>query len=73
MQVIMDYTTAPVGLWIEGRLWTGQPTRSTTTCQSCGRIGVVSAIEHGKRIIVHVGSVAGKTLAGIDYCKLDDE
>jgi hypothetical protein len=70
MEVIMDYTRVPIGLWIVGKLWTGQPTKSTTTCPSCGRVGVSSALEHGKQVSVHIGSVAGNTLMGIDYCEL---
>lgn len=73
MQVIMDYTTVPIGCWIVGKLWTGQPTRSTATCPSCGRIGVISAFEYGKRVMVHTGRVTGNTLVGIDYCELGNE
>ena len=73
MQVIMDYTTVPIGWWVVGKLWTGQPTRSTATCPSCGRVGVISAFEHGKRVMVHTGRVAGNTLTGIDYCELGNE
>jgi hypothetical protein len=72
-QVIMDYTTVPIGLWVVGKLWTGQATRSTATCPSCGRIGVISAFELGKRVIVHIGRVAGNRLVGIDYCDLGNE
>lgn len=69
-QVIMDYTTVPIGLRVAGKLWTGEATRSTATCPSCGRIGVISASQHGNRIMVHTGRVAGNTLVGIDYCEL---
>jgi len=41
-QSIMDYTTVPVGLRIEGQIWTGQATTVTAPCPKCGRIGVVS-------------------------------
>ena len=67
---IMDYTAAPVGLIIKGQLWTGQPTLSTATCPKCGRIGVISARQGPRQIIVHTGHVDGDTLAGIDYCDL---
>lgn len=67
---MMDYTAVPVGLRIEGRLWTGQPTAFTAICPKCGRIGVVSARQNGGRTVVHAGRVDGKTLAGIDFCML---
>jgi hypothetical protein len=42
---IVDYTTVPVGLHIEGLIWTGQATTVTAICPKCGRIGVVSIIQ----------------------------
>lgn len=68
--VFMDYTVDPVGLIIEGRLWTGQPTSSTAICPKCGRIGVISARQGYRQTVVHTGHVDGNTLAGIDYCEL---
>jgi hypothetical protein len=70
-QVFIDYTADPVGLIIRGRLWTGQPTSSTTTCPKCGRIGVISARQGHQQTVVHTGHVDGNTLAGIDYCELE--
>ena len=69
-QSIMDYTTVPVGLYIKGRMWTGQATTFTERCPKCGRIGVVSAAQNDKRIMVHRGRVTGDMLEGIDYCEL---
>src|ERR1044071_1155478 len=69
-QGIMDYTTVPVGLCIKGKMWTGQVTTFTERCPKCGRIGVVSASQSDKRIMVHRGRVTGDTLQGIDYCEL---
>ncbi len=68
-QRIMDYTTVPVGLIIEGHLWTGQSTVSTVTCPKCGRIGVTSR-GNGGQTVVHSGRIDGNTLVGIDYCTL---
>jgi hypothetical protein len=69
-QSIMDYTTVPVGLRIEGQIWTGQATTVTALCPKCGRIGVVSVMQDDKRITVHKGRVTGDRLVGIDYCEL---
>jgi hypothetical protein len=69
-QTVMDYTTVPVGLRIEGRIWTGQATTVTDLCPKCGRIGVTSVLQHDRRITVHRGRVTGDRLAGIDYCEL---
>ncbi len=69
VQRIMDYTTVPAGLLIEGHLWTGQATVSTATCPKCGRIGVTSRGNAGP-IVVHSGRIDGNTLVGIDYCTL---
>jgi hypothetical protein len=66
----MDYTTVPVGLRIEGRIWTGQATTVTAPSPKCGRIGVVSVVQDNKRADVHRGRVTGDRLAGIDYCEL---
>ena len=68
-QSIMDYTTVPVGLCIKGQMWTGQATTFTERCPKCGRIGVVSATQNDKRVMVHRGHVAGDMLEGIDYCE----
>jgi hypothetical protein len=69
-QNIMDYTTVPIGLRIEGQMWTGQAIESTTTCPKCGRVGVISSRQYSSAVIVHTGHANGKTLAGIDYCNL---
>ena len=69
-QSIIDYTTLPVGLHIEGQIWTGQATTVTALCPKCGRIGVVSVKQHDKQIIVHRGRANGERLQGIDYCEL---
>ncbi len=69
-QQMMNYTTAPVGLRVEGQLWTGQLTEWTTTCPKCGRVGLISSQKVSQQIIVHTGRVNGQTLAGIDYCEL---
>jgi hypothetical protein len=69
-QSIMDYTTVPVGLRIEGLIWTGQATTVTAICPKCGRIGVFSIIHNNKRITVHSGRITGDRLVGIDYCEL---
>ena len=68
-QSIMDYTTVHGGLCIKGKMWTGQVTTFTERCPKCGRIGVGSATQNDKRIIVHRGRVAGDMLEGIDYCE----
>jgi hypothetical protein len=68
-QNLMDYTTVPAGVIIEGHLWTGQSTASTVTCPKCGRIGVTSR-GNSRKVIVHSGHIEGKTLVGIDYCTL---
>lgn len=72
-QEIVDYTTLPIGLRIEGRLWTGQPTESTSLCPKCKRTGVSSARQEVEMIIVHTGRVIDGMLEGIDYCKIVDE
>jgi hypothetical protein len=69
-QSIIDYTTVPLGLHIEGRIWTGQATTVTALCPKCGRVGVYSAIQGNKRIIVHQGRATANRLQGIDYCEL---
>ena len=69
-QAIIDYTTVPSGLHIEGQIWTGQATTVTALCTKCGRIGVVSVKQHDKQIIVHRGRATGERLQGIDYCEL---
>jgi hypothetical protein len=69
-QEIVDYTTVPVGLIIEGQLWTGGTTASTATCPRCGRTGVISSQQEHRRVVVHTGQVNGNTLVGIDYCCL---
>ena len=68
-QSIMDYTTVPVGLRVEGRIWTGHATTVTALCPKCGRIGVVSVRQDDYRITVHRGRVTGNWLVGIDYCE----
>ena len=69
-QSIVDYTTVPLGLRIEGQIWTGQATTFTALCSICGRVGVISAMHKNKRIMVHQGRATGNTLEGIDYCEL---
>jgi hypothetical protein len=69
-QRIVDYTNVPLGLRIEGQIWTGQATTFTALCSKCGRIGVISAIHRNKRIMVHQGRTTGDRLQGIDYCEL---
>lgn len=69
-QSIIDYTAVPVGLRIEGQIWTGQATTITAQCPKCGRIGVISARQRDKRIMVHQGRATGDRLEGIDYCEL---
>ena len=68
-QELMDYTTVPADIIIEGHLWTGQSTASTVTCPKCGRIGVTSR-GNNSRVVVHSGRIDGKTLVGIDYCTI---
>ena len=69
-QSIVDYTTVPLGLRIEGQIWTGQATTFTDLCPKCQRIGVISTIHQNRRIIVHQGRATGNRLHGIDYCEL---
>ncbi len=69
-QSIIDYTTVPLGLRIEGHIWTGQATTFTALCPKCGRVGVISALQHNKRIMVHQGRATGNRLEGTDYCEL---
>lgn len=69
-QQMMDYTTVPAGLRVDGHLSTGQLTEWTATCPKCGRIGVITSQGSSQKIIVHTGRVNGQTLAGIDYCEL---
>ena len=69
-QSIVDYTTVPLGLRIEGQIWTGQATTFTALCSKCGRIGVISAMQDNKRIMVHQGRATGNKLEGIDFCEL---
>jgi hypothetical protein len=69
-QAFIDYTTAPLGLRIEGQIWTGQATTQTAKCVKCGRIGVISALHHNRRIVVHRGRANGNRLEGTDYCEL---
>lgn len=68
MKNAVDYTTAPAGLRVTGKLWTGEPTTFTEKCPKCGRVGVGS-MRHGARlIIVHTGYADGNILEGVDYC-----
>jgi hypothetical protein len=69
-QAIIDYTTVPLGLRIEGQIWTGQATTLTARCAKCGRIGVISTLHHNRRIVVHRGRATGNRLEGTDYCEL---
>lgn len=69
-QQIMDYTTVPVGLRVEGQLWTGQLTEWTATCPKCARVGLISSQKISQQIVVHTGHINGQTLTGIDYCEL---
>lgn len=69
-QMIIDYTTVPSGLRIEGQIWTGQATTFTALCPKCGRVGVTSALHQNKRIMVHQGRATGNKLEGTDYCEL---
>ena len=68
--MIVDYTTLPSGLPIEGQIWTGQATTFTALCPKCERIGVMSAMHHDKRIMVHQGRATSNRVEGIDYCEL---
>ncbi len=70
-QTVMDYTTVPAGLFIEGHLWTGQATTQTALCPQCGRVGVRSMEQNARLVIVHTGSANGDVLEGIDYCTLE--
>lgn len=69
IQAIIDYTTVPSGLRIEGQIWTGQATTVTALCPKCGRIGVLAVEHRDKQIVVHRGSATGDKLQGIDYCE----
>ena len=69
-QSIVDYTKVPLGLRIEGQIWTGQATTFTALCPKCGRIGVISTMHNNKQIMVHQGRATGNRLNGIDYCEL---
>jgi hypothetical protein len=69
-QEIIDYTAAPAGLIVKGRLWTGAQVASTAFCGKCGRIGVVSDDEALRQLVVHKGLVVSGTLQGIEYCEL---
>jgi hypothetical protein len=68
-QELMDYTTVPTDVIVEGHLWTGQSTASTAICPRCGRVGLTSRGD-SRRIIIHSGRIEGKTLVGVDYCAL---
>jgi hypothetical protein len=68
---IIDYTSVPVGLVIQGHLWTGQEASSTAMCPKCGRIGVISSGASAHQIIVHSGRIDGDMLIGTDYCSLE--
>ncbi len=70
--VIMDYTTAPVGLRLRGHIWTGQETTYTAACTKCGRTGVASVLQEDKQIVVHRGRIVGDRLEGIDYCEFSN-
>jgi hypothetical protein len=70
-QTIVDYTTVPSGLRIEGQIWTGQATTFTALCPKCGRIGVSSTLLYDKLIMVHQGRATGNRIdQGTDYCEL---
>ncbi len=69
-QELMDYTTVPTDVMVEGHLWTGQSTSSTAICPKCGRVGLRSRGD-SRRIIIHSGRIEGKTLVGVDYCALE--
>jgi hypothetical protein len=69
-QSTMDYTAVPAGLIVNGQLWTGSRVASTTLCEKCGRIGVVSDAKAIRRLIVHTGLIVSGTLHGVDYCEL---
>ena len=69
-QSMVDYTTVPLGLRIEGQIWTGQATTFTSLCPKCGRVGVISTVHDNKRIIVHLGRATGNRLQGTDFCEL---
>ncbi len=71
VQSSMDYTRVPVGLRIEGNLWSGEPTTFTDTCPKCGRIGLASVRHKSHSIVVHTGLVNGNILEGIYYCMLE--
>jgi hypothetical protein len=68
-QNMMDYTSAPAGLVVNGQLWTGSRVASTTVCGKCGRMGVVSDEKALRPLIVHTGLIVSGTLQGVDYCE----
>lgn len=70
IQNFMDYTSVPPGWLIRGHLWTGQSTKSTVICSTCGRIGVLSSLSKHQRVVVHTGRIDNNTLIGIDYCEI---
>jgi hypothetical protein len=67
---IVDYTTVPIGLRVEGHIWTGSSTTVTAVCPKCGRTGLNSAPHHNKQIVVHMGRASADRLEGTDYCQL---
>lgn len=70
IQSDIDYTNVPLGLCIEGQIWTGQNTTFTALCPKCGRTGVTSTIQHNKQIVVHRGRANGNKLEGIEFCRI---
>jgi hypothetical protein len=66
---LLDYTKVPVGWQIVGRLSTGQATKSTIHCETCGRVGVLAS-STSRELVVHRGRVRDDVLYAVDHCEL---